>query len=185
MHSVAYSHTTTSSALASPTSRTCTESAYRSTSERTSRGARFWSKISLTPPGSGSRNGDEPALAICSERKTCADIVAVQVGKIRENFFFGHAGWKVLEHVIDGDPQAAYARFSTPPARLERDDALVIHPFNLWVGKRSAKHRLRTRVAYIWAWAFSSARVGSTTIALFVGSIATESTSIGASESNV
>jgi len=55
---LAYSHTAMSSALASPMSRTCTESGYRSASKRTSREERFSSKISLTPSVSGSGNGN-------------------------------------------------------------------------------------------------------------------------------
>ena len=52
-----------------------------------------------------------------------------QIGKVGQDLSFRHAGGKIVEHIIDGDPQAPDARLATHLFGLNRDDVAIIHRF--------------------------------------------------------
>ncbi len=64
---------------------------------------------------------DDLAFAICRESKSGPYVFSFELGKIVQNFVFGHARSEPLENVVYGDPHAANARPAAPFSRLDRD----------------------------------------------------------------
>ena len=57
------------------------------------------------------------------------DIFRLQIRKIGENFLLCHAGSKIFEYVIDGDPEASNTRFPPSFSRFYRDAFSISHGF--------------------------------------------------------
>src|ERR1700723_1393554 len=91
------------------------------------------------------------------------------MGEFPQNLGVGHSTGEIFQRVINGDAQAANTRFSAPFARLDGDDAGVIHIRILYVkkntgarererrwGQRQVKResgsRRRGRLGDVWAW---------------------------------
>ena len=55
------------------------------------------------------------------------DVFRLQIREIGEHFLLGHAGGKVFEYVIYGDPQTPNTGFSPSFSRLHRDAFTVGH----------------------------------------------------------
>jgi len=71
------------------------------------------------------------ALAVSRERQARTDVLLRQIGEIPQNVLMRHAAGEIFQHVVDGDAQPANARFSTPLARLHRNNVSVTHSHTL------------------------------------------------------
>ena len=61
------------------------------------------------------------ALAVSGIAQARLDVLAGEVGKIHDNLLLGHAGGKIVQDIVDGDPHAADARFTMDfPGRISR-----------------------------------------------------------------
>ena len=67
------------------------------------------------------------ALAIGGEGEADANILFGEVGEIGEDVVVGHAGGEVIENIINGDSQAAYARLAAALSGFDGDDLRIIH----------------------------------------------------------
>ena len=72
------------------------------------------------------RQSHEATLPVCGEGERCSNVLGLQVWKIGENLFFGHAGRQVFQDIVDGYPQPSNAWFSAPLLGVYGDDIGVI-----------------------------------------------------------
>ena len=72
------------------------------------------------------RQSHEATLPVCGEGERCSNVLGLQVWKIGENLFFGHAGRQAFQDIVDGYPQPSNAWFSAPLLGVYGDDIGVI-----------------------------------------------------------
>ena len=72
----------------------------------------------------GVRQAPLPCRGECQARH---NIVAREVGKVRQNLVLSHAARQVLQHVVHGDPRPSDAWLSAPHRRIHRDSFLPVH----------------------------------------------------------
>ncbi len=65
------------------------------------------------------------ALTLRSILKTGENVFLRQIGKIIEDFFIGHAGSQIAEHIVHGDSHSSNARLTAALARLDSDDISI------------------------------------------------------------
>jgi len=79
------------------------------------------------PAGVSSGENLEFAFAVGGKGQTGADAGFAQERKVGQNLGLGHAGGQIIEHIIEGDAQAANAGLAAPLAWFNRDDARLVH----------------------------------------------------------
>src|SRR5271165_5481017 len=95
----------------------CADPGYRPASAATSLGERFSSCAQqLKLP-----------LAVSRESQTRADIFFRQQREVMQNLFMTHPGSQILEHIRNRHPQPPNRWLAAALARLDGDDARVIH----------------------------------------------------------
>ena len=73
------------------------------------------------------RHRHEFPFSVGSKGQAGLDIFRLQIRKIGENFLLCHAGSKIFEYVIDGDPEASNTRFPPSFSRFHRDAFAISH----------------------------------------------------------
>ena len=74
-----------------------------------------------------SPSGGDLALAIRSIRKDCEDVVRGEGREIGYDLLDGHTRRQIGQHIVHGDSQSADDRFAPALARLDGDDASIVH----------------------------------------------------------
>ncbi len=77
--------------------------------------------------GSRGRNVQRSAFPFGSVSQTGSDIVAAQLGELRQKLILGRAAGQVLEYVTDRDPRTSNARLAEPDSRVNRDPIKALH----------------------------------------------------------
>src|SRR5712692_5993202 len=93
--------------------------------------APVWETSSRQRAASCGWHGKQSALTVRGKGNACLQIVAGEIRKIFEDLIFGHVGSQIFQHLIDGNSQAANARFSTALVWVNGDVILVIHVLRL------------------------------------------------------
>src|SRR5580698_4169187 len=81
----------------------------------------FSSKSSFT----GYKRG--PALPVRGKGQTRANILLCQVREIAQKLLVAHSGRQVIQDVVNGDPQAPYARLAAALSGFDGNDLGIIH----------------------------------------------------------
>ena len=123
---LAYCHTTGSSADFRLTSRTWLESGNSSARRRGSSVTDF-----RQTEVSRSRHGNELAFTIRGKCDARLEILASQIWKVFENLIFRHIRSQVIENFINRDALSTHARFSASLVRFDRDVVSIIHRVRL------------------------------------------------------
>ena len=69
----------------------------------------------------------ETAFTVGGECEAGLQILGGKMGKVGEEFLFGHATGEIVEDIVDRDAKPANARFAAALVGLDRDDVLVVH----------------------------------------------------------
>ena len=69
----------------------------------------------------------ETAFTVGGESEAGLQILGGEIGKVREDFLFGHAAGEIVEDIVDRDTKPTDARFAAALVGLDRDDMLVVH----------------------------------------------------------
>src|SRR5271155_1162427 len=80
------------------------------------------------------------ALTVRSESETGADVFFRQVRKIRQYLVVSHSAGKIFKDIIDSDAESANTGLAAALARLDRDEASIVHSFHFM---RKTRHRQR------------------------------------------
>src|SRR5262249_55331866 len=78
-------------------------------------------------PVGGTDSHPQSPLAVRGEGQTGADILSGEIGKVGENLVSRHAAREVFEHVSDRYAQTADAGLPAALARLDCNEARVVH----------------------------------------------------------
>ena len=69
----------------------------------------------------------ETAFTVSGESEAGLQILGGKIGKVGEDFLFGHAAGEIVEDIVNRDAEPADARFAAALVGFDRDDVLVAH----------------------------------------------------------
>jgi len=69
----------------------------------------------------------ETPFTVGGESEASLQILGGKIGKVGEDFRFGHAAGEIIEDIVNRDAEPADARFAAALVCLDRNDGLVVH----------------------------------------------------------
>jgi len=85
----------------------------------------------------------ETAFTVSGESEAGLQILGGKIGKVGEDFLFGHAAGEIVEDIVNRDTKPSDARFAAALVGFDRDDVLVVHERESARGREDRQGRAR------------------------------------------